>query len=186
MSDWEKWLFLKAVPARDAEQPEVQALAQSLYTVASLSPVPRWAFVELALCVARDLVRYVLDTRRVGREQIDGWRPDGYRSPLAPIERGADDCDAKARLFVALCLARRIPAEMVPRPSETMVRAGARLQHVSARVFVAAPQWDRKVGQLVEGGEKWREVETILARAKVGESAERVPAELDTGNWLYS
>jgi transglutaminase-like putative cysteine protease len=184
-SDWEKWLFLKSAPARDAESEEVQAAAQSLWAVASLSVNPRWAFIELAQAVARDLIRYVLDSDRVGREQIDGFT-DPYGSPLAPLEHGADDCDAKARLFVALCLARRIRAEMVPGPGESEVRAGARLKHVSARVWTSVPVWDPKTKTITESREQWLEVETILARAKVGEKAEKVPAERDTGNWLFS
>jgi hypothetical protein len=184
-TDLEKWNFLKEVPARDAEQIELRAVADNLWAVACLSPAKEWAYVELAQCVAKDLVRFVSDTERVGREQIDGYT-DPYVSPLEPLTRGCDDCDAKARLFVALCLAKGIRAEMVPRPSVAAVKNGADLTHVSARVCVSVPLWDRKSKTITQGERKWLLVETILARAKVGEVAEHVPHERDTGNWLYS
>jgi transglutaminase-like putative cysteine protease len=131
------------------------------------------------------LVRYVTDIERVGREQIDGFT-DPLTSPLAPLERGIDDCDAKARLFVTLCLARNIQAEMVPRPSVQAVASGGQLTHVSARVLVSLPHYDRNTKELCEDAPQWVPVETILARAKVAEQAENVPHENETGNWLYS
>jgi transglutaminase-like putative cysteine protease len=184
-TEWDKWVFLRDVPAKDAQAQELREVAEDLWKVAVLSPNPRWAFVELAHCVARDLIRYVTDTDRVGSEQIDGLT-DPYISPLEPFTRGCDDCDAKARLFVALCLAKGIAAEMVPLPSEQAVANGAALQHVSARVFVAPPFWDRETREIREGAKQWLEVETILARAKAGETAGRIPVEKATGNWLYS
>lgn len=184
-SDYRKLQALRHLAAKDAERPEVQALASNLWAVACASRFPRWAFVELAQCVARDLVRYVTDTERVGREQIDGFT-DPYVSPLAPLERGVDDCDAKARLFVALCLARRIAAEIVPRPSERWVKEGAPMTHVSARVWVGLPKYEKTTKTLQENAATWHAVETILARAKVAERAEHVPRETDTGSWLFS
>jgi transglutaminase-like putative cysteine protease len=184
-TEWSKWVYLRDVPAKDALADEVQAVAANLWAVAVMSPNPRWAYAELAHCVARDLIRYATDTDRAGREQIDGLT-DPYRSPLEPLARGADDCDAKARLFVALCLAKGIAAEMVPLPSERAVASGSPLQHVSARVFVAPPYFDRDSRTIKEGAKQWLPVETILARAKAGETAGTVPKEMATANWLYS
>lgn len=184
-NEWYKWCFLRDAPAKDAQAQELREVAENLWKVAVLSPCPRWAFVELAHAVARDLIRYVTDTERVGREQIDGLT-DPYISPLEPLTRGCDDCDAKARLFVALCLAKGIAAEIVPLPSEQAVANGANLQHVAAKVFVGLPFWDRESKQIREGAKQWAAVETILARAKAGETAKRIPVEKDTGNWLYS
>jgi transglutaminase-like putative cysteine protease len=183
--DSEKLQFLQTVSAKDAAEPEVQALAENLWQVACASRFPKWAFVELAQCVARDLIRYVTDHERVGREQIDGWT-DPYISPLAPLERGTDDCDAKARLFVALCLARQISAKVMPRPTETEVKAGRPLTHVWALVWVGLPIYDKTTKTLTQGAQNWVPIETILARAKVNEQAEHIPHERDTGNWLYS
>jgi transglutaminase-like putative cysteine protease len=184
-SDWEKFQFLRDVPRKDADRPELKALADGLWAVACISPFPRWAYVELAQCVARDLIRYETDAERVGREQIDGWT-DPYVSPLAPLERGVDDCDAKARLFVALCLARGIAAEIDPRPSPKEIQRGAKFAHAAAKVYVGLPIYDRTTKTLTQGPTQWVPVETILARAKVAERAEHVPGEKDTGNWLYS
>lgn len=184
-NDWSKWVFLRDVPAKDATAQELREVAENLWKVAVLSPCPRWAYVELAHCVARDLIRYVTDTERVGREQIDGFT-DPYISPLEPFTRGCDDCDAKARIFVALCLAKGIAAEVVPTPNEQAVAGGATLTHVSARVFVAVPYYDKEQHAIREGAKQWLAVETILSRAKAGETAIRIPVEKDTGNWLYS
>lgn len=184
-SEREKWVFLRDIPAKDAQAQELREVAENLWRVAVLSPNPRWAFVELAHCVARDLIRYVSDADRVGREQIDGLT-DPYISPLEPLVRGCDDCDAKARIFVALCLTKGIAAEMVPLPNEQAVANGAKLQHVSAKAFVAPPFWDRDAKQIQEGAKQWLSIETILARAKAGETAGTVPVEKATANWLYS
>jgi transglutaminase-like putative cysteine protease len=170
-SDGEKWDFLRSVPERDAQSPELLAIAMPLLQVAGASPWPRWAFVQLALCVARDLIPYMSDVDRVGREQIDGYT-DPQGSTIEPLTRGADDCDAKARIFVALCLSVRIPAEMVPRWDR------GRLHHVSARVLCETP--------LSKGRVQWLPVETILDRARLGDVAEGVPVEIDTGHWAQT
>jgi transglutaminase-like putative cysteine protease len=171
-----KWEFLRDVPLRDAtssEHPGNDALRQvalSLATVAMLSPWPQWCFATLALALARDCVTYQLDSDRLGREQIDGWPPDPYVSPLEPFTRGVDDCDAKARLFVALCLCRNIRAEVVPR------KKGSQLAHIYARAFCQGPG---------EHAPRWYLAETILRRARLGDIAEQVPKEIDTGKWLF-
>jgi hypothetical protein len=170
LGDQKKWEFLRSAPDQDARTPEVHALARSLLTVAAVSPWPRWAFVQLAHCVARDLILYQSDVDRVGREQIDGFTdPQGSR--LAALERGSDDCDAKARLFVALCQSVAIPARMVPRWQQ------GRLRHVSAEVWSERPPDLRPC---------WRPVETILDRARLGDVAEAVPVEIDTGHWAQT
>jgi transglutaminase-like putative cysteine protease len=184
-TDAEKLQYLQKIPHEDATKPEVQALAANLWAVATLSPCAKWAYVELAQCVARDLIRYETDRERVGREQIDGWT-DPYISPLAPLERGADDCDAKARLFVALCLAKQISAKIMPRPSEAEVKAGKNLTHIWALVWVALPVYDKATKTLTQGAQNWIPIETILARAKLNEQAEHIPRERDTGSWLFS
>ena len=135
-----------------------------------MSPWPEWAFANYALCVARDNIIYMSDITRVGREQIDGFT-DPQGSTLASLERGTDDCDAKARLFVALCLSQNIPARMLPR------WIGGNLRHVSAEVFVRGP---------LERSARWWPVETILDRARLGDTAEAIPVEIDTGRWAQT
>lgn len=164
-----KWEFLKQAPSEDARTNPIVNIAQCLGHVAGRSPWPQWAFAKLAMAVARDCIQYQLDSDRVGREQIDGYT-DPERSSDAALRRGYDDCDAKARLFVALCLAAGIAAEMVPRWK------GERLAHVSGRAFVQGPG---------ETGARWYPAETILARARLGDVAEAVPKELETGKWAF-
>jgi len=170
-----KWEFLRDVPRRDAtsrETPGNETLRQVALMIASIamhSPWPQWVFGNLALTIARDCVRYSTDGDRVGREQIDGYT-DPYVSPFLPFTRGLDDCDAKARLFVALCLCRDLNAQMVPR-----VKA-RKLAHVYGRLFCVGPD---------DSVPKWYYAETILRRARLGEIAESVPKELETGKWLF-
>lgn len=170
-----KWEFLRDVPTRDAASTETRGndelrlIALSLASVANFSPWPQWSFANLALGLARDCIRYQLDSDRVGREQIDGYT-DPYISPIDPYTRGYDDCDAKARLFVALCRCRGVIAEMVPRVN------GSKLAHVYARAFVKGP------GDVVA---RWYLAETILRRARLGDIAEDVPKEIETGKWLF-
>lgn len=170
-----KWHFLRDVPMRDVTSNEnegneqLRRAAGILRLVTDMSPWPEWCFANVAMCLARDCIVYQSDTDRVGREQIDGYT-DPYISPLAPYLRGYDDCDAKARFFVDLCLCRGLPAAMVP-------RARARkLVHVYGRVYVRGP------GQK---SARWYLAETILGRARLGEIAEAVPKEIETGKWLF-
>jgi hypothetical protein len=169
-AEFEKWIFLRDVPYRDSRQPEMRAIATLLSGVASQTRWSVWTFAQLAHALVRDCIIYQKDDERVGREQIDGWRPDPYVSPLVPLNRGFDDCDAKARMFVALCLANHLKSEMVPRCK------GGKLVHVYARVLAQAP---------TDTEEKWHLVECILRRARIGEIAEHVPKEPETGSWEF-
>jgi transglutaminase-like putative cysteine protease len=168
-NDQTKWAFLSAVPAHDTQNPDLRSLAAGLGAIAALTPDPDWCYANLALALVRDCIAYQLDNERVGREQIDGYT-DPYQDPLLALRRGVDDCDAKARLFVALCLARGLSAEMVPRWK------GNHLSHVYARVQVRGP------GNPLP---RWWTAETILRRARLGDVAENVPKELETGKWSF-
>lgn len=120
-------------------------------------------FVKLAAAAARDCIRYETDTARIGGEDIAGFtRPRQPSDPVDAWMRGIDDCDAKARFFCALCLAREIPAEMVDHWQ------GEKLKHVYTRVCVDG---------------RWMPVETTLARARVGDIPWDVPKEKN-GQWL--
>lgn len=164
-----KWEFLRDAPARDAKTPEIVSLAKHLWGPAVRSPWPDWCFANLALALARDCVLYQLDTDRVGREQIDG-----YTDPQGPADidliRGVDDCDGKARFFVALCLAGGVSAAMVPRWT------GPMLAHVYGSAWLKGPK---------DTEPRWWFAETILRRARLGETSDTVPREPDTGKWLF-
>lgn len=164
--DFAKWKFLQSAPATDAKEPAVRELA-SLLNVACRGDERR--FIRLAMAYCRDVVQYESDTDRVGQEDI---QPAGELSDI--IERGIDDCDGFARLFVALCLARGgIRVEMRPgwKKNESMP-GGQELAHVFAQVF-----YD---GEL-------KPVELTLERARVGDMPENVPKEITgphKGHWL--
>ncbi|OFW65967.1 MAG: hypothetical protein A2Y74_05390 [Actinobacteria bacterium RBG_13_63_9] len=157
-----KWRFLAAAPYLDVQDVRLRRLAASLWEVAQRDPE---RFANLAQCVARDNVRFVRDTARVGEEDIAGYtRTPGRLDAVEALVRGWDDCDAKARLFVALCLAQRVPAKMMP-----LENGAGMLQHVYAAVRF--------------GGGNWLPVELTLRRARVGDDPYAVPKEAD-GQWL--
>lgn len=161
MSDRKKWAFLERAPEHDALDPGLQDVARALWRASLCRPL---VFAHLVHALARDGIRYQTDTKRTGGEDIAGFtRRQSY--PLEPLERGTDDCDAKARLFVALCRAVGLRARMVPRWD------GETLRHVSAAVTIDG---------------KELAAETILARARLGETAEQVPEEKGTHRWRYT
>ena len=161
--DLQKWAFLAQVPYRDAEALEIRRRAAGLMQAAG--DCPR-CFAHLALALARDCVAFVRDTQRTGGEDIAGYtREPTEQDATEALARGRDDCDAKARLFVALCLAAGLSARMVP------LWKGGALSHVSAEVWLDGV---------------WQPAETTLARARLGESPDRIPKESNTGRWRRS
>jgi transglutaminase-like putative cysteine protease len=113
----------------------------------------------------------------VGREDIAGFtRPSRTGDALEALERGSDDCDAKARLFVALCLARGFRAQLMP---VWRCRDG-RL------TFAAAPEMPTDELAHVYGAVwmlgAWHWAETTLARACLGDHPLAVPKE-KSGQW---
>lgn len=159
-SELNKWRFLYAAPHLDARNRHIVGLAKILWEAAQRRPE---RFVNLAHCVARDNIAFVRDTSRVGGEDIAGYtRLPSRDDAVEALLRGADDCDAKSRIFVALCLAAKIPAKMMP------LERGDMLQHVYGAVCL---------------GEEWLPVETTLRRARVGDDPYEVPKEL-SGEWL--
>jgi len=170
VSDAAKWAHLAEAPSRDARDPRVRFLADALWTAAGTAPTRERMidlFVRLALALVHEGIRYKLDTDRVGHEDIAGWQGSPDRSSYDGLERGVDDCDAKGSLFCALCLARSIPAELVP-----VWSPDGELKHVAARVRI---------------GGAWRHCEPTLRRSLLGERPEHVPTELvgaHQGEWL--
>jgi transglutaminase-like putative cysteine protease len=161
-AELQKWRFLVASPVLDSRHPRIRSIAWMLWECSGGRPR---AFAELAHCVARDCVTYQRDTARVGEEDIAGYtRTPTRNDAVDALQRGADDCDAKARLFVALCLARGLRARMMPMGN----RAGM-LQHVYAAVEVDG---------------KWLPVETTLRRARIGDEPRSVPFEKGKKEWL--
>lgn len=161
----EKWRALRAAPKGDVESAQCRELAEALGLAVSTLPEHRRlrAYVLLALACARDCVRYETDIERTGAEHLGSpFEVDGDEGAWS---RGRDDCDAKARMFVALCLRAGIPAVMMA------LWEGDRLAHVYARVQLDG---------------EWLPVELTLARAQLGESPQAVPREPATGQWLHT
>lgn len=163
MNDQRKWAALQRATWLDAQDPELRRFAAELVTVARRAADPERAFAQLAHAVARDWIPYETDTARVGGEDMAGvTRP---REPALAVLRRRDDCDSKARLFVALCLAAGLRASLVP------LWRGPALAHVSAEVWLNG---------------KPTAVETILARARLGDRGESVPFEKTSNRWAYT
>jgi transglutaminase-like putative cysteine protease len=160
--DDEKWILLQEVCIADSKNPKLIHMAQLIWELSQSQPI---RFFKLALATARDGVEYESDIKQFGHEDIAGvTRPPEPNDAVDAYTRGHDDCDAKARLFVALCLAAGFNARLWP-----LWKHGV-LQHVAAEV-----QFDRK----------WIHAETILSRARLGEMHTDVPKEPD-GNWKMS
>lgn len=167
-ADWAKWERLQDVTRADALDPDIRALSQSLAAVAAGD---RRRFVLLAHCVARDWIRYQSDTERTGGEDIAGvTRGPKPGDATEALRRGTDDCDAKARLFVALCLAAGMSAQLEP-----LWKPGASKLLQLSHVFAS-----------VELNGKTVYAETILSRARLGDHPLHVPFEKGTHQWQNS
>jgi transglutaminase-like putative cysteine protease len=181
MNDCQKWAFLRNIAHTDKWNEEIQKIAKALYIAASCCDgLHSWQrrFAMLAHTVARDWIHQVSDTVRTGGEDIAGLtRHPSPDDAVDALTRGTDDCDAKARLFVALCLAGGLSARMVPywktpdgASSHEQIKcpSGAQLYHVAAEVWL---------------DNKWEPVELTLSRARLGERGELVPFEAGTKRW---
>lgn len=96
------------------------------------------------------------------------------------LARGYDDCDGKARCFVALVRALDVgglEARIVP------VFKGQRFRHVQAEVRWPGSEHERAAGTVRHADAAgWIPCELILARAHFGDLPEDVPREPD-GRW---
>jgi transglutaminase-like putative cysteine protease len=146
----------------DATQQSLRTLAQLLWQAAGANGE---RYLALAHAIARDCIAFQSDTARTGGEDIAGITRE-YTDPLEALKRGVDDCDAKARLLVALLKARNFEANLVKWWDPTT----GELAHVAAEVFWRA---------------RWCHLETILSRARFGDEPNDVPFEAD-GKWRYS
>jgi transglutaminase-like putative cysteine protease len=183
MNDCAKWTFLREIPSTDKWNGNINRIAKHLLAAASCCDgLHSWQrrFALLAHSVARDWIHQVSDTERTGGEDIAGLtRAPNIDDAVDALTRGTDDCDAKARLFVALCLAAGIAARVVPYwkigNGETTHEywtcpkdPNARLYHVAAEVWL---------------DNNWQPVELTLSRARLGEPGMLVPFETGTRKW---
>lgn len=155
-----KWKLLQEMPAIDSKDEHLRHMADLIW---ELSGHRVMRFFKLAFAVARDGVSFESDIKQFGHEDIAGvTRHPEPGDALDAYSRGSDDCDAKARLFVALCLARGFEARLWP------LWKGDQLSHVAGEVKYQG---------------KWIHAETILSRARLGEMHTEVPKEPTTGKW---
>jgi transglutaminase-like putative cysteine protease len=158
-----KWRLLQEMPVRDSRNPKLRDLADKLWEISLGRPT---TFFKMALALARDGITFASDIKQFGHEDIAGvTRHPEPNDAVDAYLRGNDDCDAKARLFVALCLARGFEARLWP-----LWKKG-QLTHVAAEVNYRG---------------KWIHAETILSRARLGEMHTDVPKEPTTGKWKQS
>jgi transglutaminase-like putative cysteine protease len=162
MTPHEKLHALNTLARRDARHEAVRELTGHLLNVAELLG-HRELVLHLIHAVARDGIRYQTDTARTGGEDIAGLTR-AYDHPLTAAWRGKDDCDAKARLFVALAIAAGYAARVAG-----LIEADV-LTHVYPEVW--------------RGG-TWTPAETTLSRARLGDPPREVPKE-SSGRWLYA
>lgn len=127
----EKAAYLQRKAVEDTKSPRVQEWAKQFSGIADEMQRARaiLRFVTLAVDYVRD----------PGVEVLDGAG--------VVCVRGYGDCDAKMRLFVALCLLCGISARAFP------VFVGPRFPHVRAEVFV---------------GGRWLPVDPIIVNSDVG------------------
>jgi hypothetical protein len=171
MTEQQKWEFLQAVVDRDAHHPKLKRIAAALWEAAASTPDQQRTFTILVHAFTGRAIRFVRDTDRTGGEDIAGLtRSPTETDAVDAIRRGTDDCDGKARAFVALCRAVGVPARMAPLWQYPRSALEPILGHVYAELL---------------HGTEWVPVETILARAVIGEAPLDVPRER-SGRWLMT
>lgn len=162
IDDEHKWILLQDVTHSDAKNPKLKEIADMLWKLALGRPM---TFFKLAFAIARDGITYESDLKQFGHEDIAGvTRYPEADDAIDAYVRGHDDCDAKARFFVALCLARGFNARLWP-------------------LWKGSPRTLQHVAGEVEFRGKWIHAETILSRARLGEMHTDVPKEPTTGKW---
>jgi len=163
MNDSEKWALLQEACIVDSKSLKILKMAKMIWGLSQSRPI---RFFKLALAVARDGIEYETDIKQFGHEDIASvTRFPKSGDAIEAYERGHDDCDAKARLFVAVCLAAGFNARLWP------LWKHGQLKHVAAEV------------EFPDG--KWIHAETILSRARLGEMHTSVPKE-SNGHWKMS
>jgi hypothetical protein len=170
----EKAAWIDAAASLDAHQRPVQDLARRMRLSwgPSAEQIARGAHRWV-----RDNVRYVRDTAKV-----PFWRPDPAGEEFADsttiLRRGFDDCDGKARLFVALVRAVGIVGAAGDQPIEARIRP----------VFTPAPRRDfvhvqadarwpgsEKIDTSQPGG--WLLAELILKDCPLGGDPDKMPRD---------
>lgn len=138
-----KAAYMADAARHDAADPAVRSWARSFLGL----PRPDreqaiLRFVQLCIRYERDPAWYDAQGGRHGIELLD--------SAAVGLHRGYGDCDMKARLFVALCLAAGVPAEIEP-----VFRGSNGFPHVRARV-------------LALDGRRWQTADPTIVNSTIG------------------
>ena len=138
-----KAAYMADAARHDAHDPAVLAWARAF------AGLPRPHREEAILRFAQRCIRYERDPawydregQRHGIELLD--------SSAVALQRGYGDCDVKARLFVALCLATGVPAEIEP-----VFQGENGFPHVRARV-------------LRPDGRRWQTADPTIVNSTIG------------------
>ena len=138
-----KAAYMADAARHDAHDPAVLAWARTFVTL------PRPDREEAILRFVQRCIRYERDPAWYDRE---GHRHgiEVLESSAVALRRGYGDCDAKARLFVAICLAAGVPAEIEP-----VFRGENGFPHVRARV-------------LHPDGSRWQTADPTIVNSTIG------------------
>ena len=167
-SDLEKLAFMNAGAARDAKHPEISRVARAL--VANIRPDDWRGMASEIHRFVRDGIRYTHDPNR--RELL--------MSAADTLARGADDCDGKARLAVALARAAGLEAVVWPK------WRGPVLAHVQWGVKWPGSERDPRAqlpatGLGLPARREWIVGEVTIKGAELGDDPSRIATNPDTG-----
>lgn len=143
---WEKACYIDGCARLEQNQRAVREAARPLATITD--PLERARALQRWI---RDRVRYVGDPG--GREELADC--------ATILGRMHDDCDGKARLFVAMALALGYEARIRP------VFRGEEFKHVQAEV-----RWPGSIAIPLAGPDGWIPVELILEGVELGSGLE--------------
>lgn len=151
----EKADYLDAYASLDARHPKVRSFAANFARARGPNDVGG---------LARDLARFVRD----GITYVHDPSVEEFADTATILARGYDDCDGKARAFVALCRAVGVEARIRP------VFNGAEFVHVQADVRWPGSQYERGAEP---GG--WLLAELILKGHRLGQNVNTLPRTSD-------
>jgi len=139
--------YMAEAARHDAEDPIIVGWARQFRRL----PVDERAaatlrFVQRCIRYERDPAWYDAKGTRHGIELLD--------SAAVGLHRGYGDCDLKARLFVALCLACGVVAEIEP-----VFKGENGFPHVRARVLTESSE---------TGGERWETADPTIVNSTIG------------------
>jgi hypothetical protein len=144
----DKAQYMRRAAIHDAQDPQVKSWAvEFLKLPEDKRATAILRFVQECVRYERDPATFDPDGTRHGIELLDS-APTG-------LCRGYGDCDLKARLFVALCLASGIPAQIDP-----VFRGETGFPHVRARVL--------RIGGETSDPRNWDVADPTIVNSDIG------------------